>query len=337
MPISGGTNENGVGTYPGTVKTRSSEPLFGKYRGRVVATNDPAMRGRIKAQVPFPFGSVPTVWAEPAMAPGEFNPPSVGDGVWIEFEMGNRELPIWSGCWFREAEGPQQHPYTELQLNDEEAHTTPEEDTYHSAYHDHKTQWYTPHRRVWASPTGHTIVFEDWRNADGSPGVGRISITHRNGMSMELREEGQIEINAGSFANVTLDETEMTVAMRSGETSIVINGDAQTVDIIGNADTSLRMDAATKVVTILSGTIVIDPGAGQVVLGSAVDDVDALPLMTKADADKIQHDILALQNFLLLHTHPVPGAATSLPPAVPAPPVLQYSILQELTKHVKGK
>jgi uncharacterized protein involved in type VI secretion and phage assembly len=30
--------------------------------------------------------------------------PEVGDGVWIEFEEGNIDLPIWTGCWLLQNE-----------------------------------------------------------------------------------------------------------------------------------------------------------------------------------------------------------------------------------------
>jgi hypothetical protein len=32
--------------------------------------------------------------------------PQVGDGVWIEFEAGQLQHPIWSGCWFQSGQRP---------------------------------------------------------------------------------------------------------------------------------------------------------------------------------------------------------------------------------------
>ena len=33
--------------------------------------------------------------------------PEVGDGVWIEFEAGNLNMPIWSGCWWADDQRPE--------------------------------------------------------------------------------------------------------------------------------------------------------------------------------------------------------------------------------------
>ena len=32
--------------------------------------------------------------------------PKVGSGVWIEFEAGNLDIPIWSGCWWASGQRP---------------------------------------------------------------------------------------------------------------------------------------------------------------------------------------------------------------------------------------
>ena len=78
---------------------------FGKYRGTVATTIDPELRGRLQAIVPDVFGTQPTTWAMPA-APyagpgaGFIALPPVGAGVWIEFEQGDSDFPIWSGGWW---------------------------------------------------------------------------------------------------------------------------------------------------------------------------------------------------------------------------------------------
>jgi uncharacterized protein involved in type VI secretion and phage assembly len=86
----------------------SQVTYFGKYRGLVSDNTDPLMTGRIKATVPDVLGSQETGWALPC-APfggsqtGFFAIPVVGAGVWIEFEHGNPEYPVWSGCWWGSA------------------------------------------------------------------------------------------------------------------------------------------------------------------------------------------------------------------------------------------
>jgi uncharacterized protein involved in type VI secretion and phage assembly len=78
---------------------------FGKYRGTVVNTIDPERRARLQAMVPDVLGTEASTWAMPSVpfagpGAGFVVLPPVGAGVWIEFEQGNPEYPIWSGCWW---------------------------------------------------------------------------------------------------------------------------------------------------------------------------------------------------------------------------------------------
>ena len=86
-------------------------PLYGKYRGTVINNVDPEQIGRIQAIVPA-ISPIPTTWAMPCLPwgginQGVFTLPLIGAGVWIEFEGGNPDYPIWSGCyWGNTAEVP---------------------------------------------------------------------------------------------------------------------------------------------------------------------------------------------------------------------------------------
>ena len=89
-----------------------SERFYGKYRGMVLNNIDPLQRGRLQVQVPDVAGLTPVTWAMPC-APvagiqnGMFAPPMIGSGVWVEFEQGDPEKPIWVGCfWGSAAEVP---------------------------------------------------------------------------------------------------------------------------------------------------------------------------------------------------------------------------------------
>ena len=85
--------------------------FYGKFRGKVTNNADPFMQGRICAKVPAVFGEEETGWALPS-APyggrgvGMFFIPPRDANVWIEFEDGNPELPIWSGCFWAIGEAP---------------------------------------------------------------------------------------------------------------------------------------------------------------------------------------------------------------------------------------
>lgn len=83
---------------------------YGKFRGTVVSTFDPNSQGRLK--VSFTVGGNPIEnWALPCVpyggeANGFLAIPPVGAGVWVEFEEGKLDYPIWSGCWWKAAELP---------------------------------------------------------------------------------------------------------------------------------------------------------------------------------------------------------------------------------------
>lgn len=86
--------------------------FFGKYRGTVLNNVDPMQQGRIQAIVPDVAGLVPTSWALPCLPlaginTGLFTVPPIGAGVWIEFEKGDPDFPVWvGGFWGSAAELP---------------------------------------------------------------------------------------------------------------------------------------------------------------------------------------------------------------------------------------
>ena len=83
----------------------TDKKFFGKYRGTVINNIDPMQIGRIQALVPDVSNIMPTSWAMPCVPiagkqMGSFFVPQVGSGVWIEFEHGDPDYPIWVGCYW---------------------------------------------------------------------------------------------------------------------------------------------------------------------------------------------------------------------------------------------
>jgi hypothetical protein len=75
---------------------------FGKYRGSVIENLDPQQIGRVLVQVPDVLGETPSSWAMPCVPvagiqAGCFAVPPIGSQVWVEFEQGNPDYPIWTG------------------------------------------------------------------------------------------------------------------------------------------------------------------------------------------------------------------------------------------------
>jgi len=157
-----------------------SETFYGKYRGTVTNIKDPLMIGRIQAKVPDVMGDQDSGWALPC-APfggsglGFFALPAVGAGVWIEFEQGDPDYPIWSGCWFGSVkEIPKvllAPPYKKLMIKTE---------------------------------GGNSILLDD------TPGTGGITLQTSGGQKIKLSSTG-LEINNGAGGTIKLKGPQVSI------------------------------------------------------------------------------------------------------------------------------
>jgi Type VI secretion system/phage-baseplate injector OB domain len=85
--------------------------FYGKYRGKVVNNIDPMQLGRIQVIVPTVLGDGRLSWAMPCVpfagsGVGFFMIPPNDSNVWVEFEGGDLDYPIWSGCFWGLGEVP---------------------------------------------------------------------------------------------------------------------------------------------------------------------------------------------------------------------------------------
>jgi hypothetical protein len=79
---------------------------IGKYRATVILNTDPEQRGRLQLMIPAVLGPIPSTWAEPCVPlagptgppMGVYMVPPIGAGVWVEFEQGDPDKPVWVGC-----------------------------------------------------------------------------------------------------------------------------------------------------------------------------------------------------------------------------------------------
>jgi hypothetical protein len=89
----------------GSEERGGTSRFYGKYRGTVKINKDPEQRGRVMLEVPDVYGPNLSTWARPCLPYaglqlGMYVVPPVNAGVWVEFEQGDPDYPIWTGCWW---------------------------------------------------------------------------------------------------------------------------------------------------------------------------------------------------------------------------------------------
>lgn len=67
------------------------------YRAIVRDNRDPAAKGRLKVIIPTLSGDSITEWIWPVISSGYLVIPKPGKQVWVLFENGDREVPVWIG------------------------------------------------------------------------------------------------------------------------------------------------------------------------------------------------------------------------------------------------
>jgi Type VI secretion system/phage-baseplate injector OB domain len=81
-----------------------TEPLVGLYRATVTINVDPMMLGRIMVEIPGVTAFSPSTWVNPCLPVAGFQQaiftvPMPGSGVYVQFERGDPDYPVWLGCY----------------------------------------------------------------------------------------------------------------------------------------------------------------------------------------------------------------------------------------------
>jgi hypothetical protein len=175
---------------------------YGKYRGIVVENQDPRRLGRLQLRVPSVLGrEVVTGWATPCLPyggaadQGFLFVPDVDAGVWVEFEGGDTEFPIWVGTYWSRPGGDSQLP------RPEDADGVEQDEVQDP-----------PTRKIIKTAKGHTIQFED---ADDEE-----IVLIREGVQGHL---------------VTLDKDGITIVHASNNRIVLSDQGIQVTDATGNA------------------------------------------------------------------------------------------------------
>lgn len=184
---------------------RERQQFYGKYRGKVENDIDPQRQGRLQVSVPAVLGGGRLSWAMPCTpyagpGVGFFAIPPRGANIWVEFEGGDPDHPIWSGCFWGVGELPPEA-------------TTPAEKLFKTAEA--------------------TLKIAD------VPGAAGVSIETKAGMKLEIGPQNvTVDNGQGSSIAISPEGIEITQSQGSsiklGPQGIQVdNGQGATVDLEG--------------------------------------------------------------------------------------------------------
>jgi uncharacterized protein involved in type VI secretion and phage assembly len=234
---------------------------YGKHRGVVIANKDPLKLGRLRVWVPSLFPTEgdatpdedsPSVsdWAWPCVPftgadQGFFCVPEIHARIWVEYEEGNLDSPIWVGGFWSAPGGSAETPAESQELDANE-----------------------PRRRVLKTSSGHVFEFSD---IDGKEAV---TLRHKSGALLHLDEQGSLMISnrEGAFIYLNAKDTELSFAdkkgnnVRLGDQSITLtNAEGTLVDLAGPA-----VQVVAKNVLLRTDTVQLGEGAMEpAILGRA--------------------------------------------------------------------
>ncbi len=213
--------------------------FYGKYRGFVVDNDDEKHLGRLKLRVPSVLGNdVVTGWAMPCVPyGGDANQgvlfiPEKDAGVWVEFEEGDLEFPIWVGTFWSEPEGESEVPKPNNADGTEQGSVQA-----------------PPTRKIIKTKKGHTIQFEDKDNEE------MITIKEaKNNHVITLNKDGITIMDGANNHEVVLDSAGITISDGvSSDNKIIMEPSGLTVQdkngnkiILGAGGIQVGSSAATE-------------------------------------------------------------------------------------------
>lgn len=285
--------------------------FYSSYRGIVVSNDDPEYKGRIKVKVPaiydkkeLPDYAYPkSLWAGPGH--GVFFPPVPGSGVWISFECGDPEYPIYDGGWWaKEKDGELETP-ADFQEG-------------------------TPKTYGIVTPMGHALLFSDnegkesvtirWKDKDGASAKirfsedGSLEVKDKNGNKIKTATDGGNEI--------LIEDANLNKAKMDSSGIMLLNKEGAKVSL-----ESLIIKAVTTG-NIEFESVACNLGATQVNLGKTA--TEPLVLGTQLALWWASQVMPSFQAHFHLVTSPVSGSPTT-PPSTPIAPFAP-NILSAISK-----
>lgn len=164
----------------------------GKYRGIVTDNKDPQKMGRLKLLIPSVLEDVCSGWALPCLPYGGANQqglfmvPEVDAKVWVEFEKGDINYPIWVGTfWEKEGDPP-------ISSAKEE-----------------------PTTRLLQTKSGHILQFDD------EDGKEQIRLYHPAGSEIIIDPNGSISLTDASGAILKMDARSEEIIIEDSNGNII--------------------------------------------------------------------------------------------------------------------
>lgn len=208
---------------------------YGKHRGFVVDNKDPKKLGRLKVRVPSVFRDEEIGWALPCMPfgglgqQGWFAVPENEAQIWVEFEEGDINRPIWTGTfWQQEGDTPEEAAKEE------------------------------PTTIMLQTKAGHILQFDD------EEGEERFYLYHPTEAEMEIDKNGTIALTDAGGSKLTMDADagEIVIEDSNGNTMTMSSSGTTIEDANGN-----KVEMTSSGITVKGQQIVVE--GSQVSLGGA--------------------------------------------------------------------
>lgn len=211
---------------------RHVDKYYGKYAGFAAEEVEPDAHGAIMVEIPgFTRAGFP-VRARPCLPYAHFFVPHAGARLWIEFEGGNRDFPLWVGAWYPADSAP------------EEVRAQPQT------------------HRVIQTPAGHTIELSDEEGAE------KIVIRHKDNSFVALQADGSVLVSntEGAYLFLNADNGQTTLSSRQGhlvsmtdDAAMMVNDQGTVIELKGKTATILADNIVGAGKNIALGAGATDP------------------------------------------------------------------------------
>lgn len=224
--------------------------FYGKYRGLVVDNADPERLGRMRLRVPSVLGNeVVTGWALPCAPYGGMRDqgflfvPEIGAGVWVEFEEGDLEFPIWVGTFWSRPGGESELPRPDGDVQD------------------------PPTQKIIKTVKGHTIQLED------AEGEEKIVIRHKDDSYVSIDKNGSVIIGNKNGSTIVLNASDENLMLVEQHGNVIsMNADGVTV---ANADGSAAVELGSELARLIAKNIILQ--GSSVAVGAGATDPPGEP------------------------------------------------------------